>query len=1055
MSRSSRLCAAAAGCFAVLIAIPAQAQKRPEIHRLPLSPNGVIVEFHAPARAPGSPVRERFRRDLATMIYGKAAVATIRREYSVVFPGAALDGDPAVLRAIEALPYVKAIHPDLPVRALATGASLSQWGAMLRPATLATRGEGITVAVIDTGIDYAHPALGGGLGPGFKVSGGHDFVNDDEDPRDDHGHGTHVAGIIAADSEAMIGIAPGATLVAYKVLDASANGQQSDVIAALERAVDPNGDGDPTDHADVANLSLGGIGTPDDPQSLAVDAATAAGVIVCVAAGNEGSDPFSILSPGLARTAITVGAATEDGRVAPFSSRGPSVRLAAIKPDVLAPGTSVRSTAMGGSFLTKDGTSMAAPHVAGVCALIRALHAAWTPMQVKSAVTMTAGPIDAEVMTQGAGLLDVSAAVSAPLVASQSHFDFGLDAQQGGVWRRTQAIEVTNMTSTPSRYRVTAISGQEAIDVRATPALLELAPGATDTILVTITIDNTRAIANAAFLHGGSVTLASNGPSLHLPWGVVTSSRATLETEQAHGAFFVLADGIPRQPLWLSQNRAEVYAAAGEYEMVAVGYESQSGWPADVALVGATRDIAGDVLLSFTRADAPHRIVVRGTDPRGLPLSEGGTERYLARFHVHTPPLPCIRGLDLLTADGVLWTSDLHSGFTVKVGEVGADPASNRIVALQYPIVAGVFHDVILGTTPADLRRHPMRFVHSAGAAPRQMSLHSIVLGTASADDPLCSVVVASWPIAGAEWAGDLYANEENIAGQIMAVALQSSEHGHAPDVFTSALRVRDGRFIASSALQPSPLTYAAADGETITYGDGPVLVAAHVALSVPSLHACVRIVGAAGEARPRALESGEMTVYDDAGRVLLERRGDSVDTVLSTGDRAIVEFTTSTLSAAMHPMHATLSVVVDRTQDDTVPPRITSIAVVDGSARMTSTLRRGEAGALLFTVADAGADGANDPVVASETRAWFRAAGEGSWSPLAAVAIGEDGGLTATPLGVQYRAALDDAIAQRDVAIDLRIETADLAGNATTLVLEPAFTVVSVPTRRRAAGRR
>ena len=264
-----------------------------------------------------------------------------------------------------------------------------------------------------------------------------------------------------------------------------------------------------------------------------------------------------------------------------------------------------------------------------------------------------------------------------------------------------------------------------------------------------------------------------------------------------------------------------------------------------------------------------------------------------------------------------------------------------------------------------------------------------------------------------------------------------------------------NGRFIASSASQPSPLTYAAADGETITYGDGPVLVAPHVVLSATALHTCVRIVGAAGEARPRALESGVMTLYDDAGAVLFERDGDTVDTMLSPGDRAVVEFTTDTLSTAMHPMRATLSIVVDRMQDDTLPPGITSLVVVDGKAAMTSTLRRGEAGALLFTVADKGAGGAHDPVVASATRAWFRVAGGEAWSPLATVAIGDDAGLTTAPLGVRYRADLDDATAQQDVAIDVRIEIADLAGNVTTLVLEPGFRVVGVPTRRRATGPR
>src|SRR5262249_14447408 len=146
---------------------------------------------------------------------------------------------------------------------------------------LPTRGEGMRVAVIDTGIDYTHPALGGGFGPGYKVAGGYDFFNDDADPVDDNGHGTPEAGIIAADSHSLIGVAPRTTLYAFKVLGADGGGNSSDVIAGIEAAADPNGDGDPSDHLDVANLSLGGLGGADAPQSRAVDAAVAAGVVVC------------------------------------------------------------------------------------------------------------------------------------------------------------------------------------------------------------------------------------------------------------------------------------------------------------------------------------------------------------------------------------------------------------------------------------------------------------------------------------------------------------------------------------------------------------------------------------------------------------------------------------------------------------------------------------------------------------------------------------------------------------------------------------------------------
>jgi minor extracellular serine protease Vpr len=141
-----------------------------------------------------------------------------------------------------------------------------------------------------------------------KFAGGYDFVNYDSDPMDDQGHGTHVAGIVAANGN-VTGVAPDARIVAYKVLDEGGSGTDEDIIAAIEMTVDPNQDGDTSDHWDIISMSLGGSGDPFDAMSQAVDNAVDAGVVVVVAAGNSGPDSGTVDSPGCARKAITVGAA--------------------------------------------------------------------------------------------------------------------------------------------------------------------------------------------------------------------------------------------------------------------------------------------------------------------------------------------------------------------------------------------------------------------------------------------------------------------------------------------------------------------------------------------------------------------------------------------------------------------------------------------------------------------------------------------------------------------------------------------------------------------------
>lgn len=392
----------------------------------------------------------RFRDDLARLGAGRRAASgalSPGRELSRGFSGVALALSPEAAAGVRRLPYVRAVHPDVRVRASAEPRDGAGRPAFPLAAPGVT-GLGIRVAILDSGIDYRHPALGGGFGPGFKVAGGWDFVNDDADPADDFGHGTHVAGIVAASGAEMTGVAPGARLLAYKVLDAWGFGNASDILAAIDRALDPNGDGDPSDRAHVINLSLGAPGGPEDALSRAVDAAVAAGVVVCAAAGNSG-EILGIDSPGAAAGAITVGAADGSGAVASFSARGPNVRSYTIKPDLLAPGVAIRSTLPGGIFASKQGTSMATPHVAGAAALLLEAHPGWAPLRVKSALMSTARAAAGSVMETGAGIVDGARAAGAPLAFEPASLAFGVT--DGTMARVTTARSLSVIrTASPS-----------------------------------------------------------------------------------------------------------------------------------------------------------------------------------------------------------------------------------------------------------------------------------------------------------------------------------------------------------------------------------------------------------------------------------------------------------------------------------------------------------------------------------------------------------------------------------------------------------------------------
>ncbi|MFF3023839.1 S8 family serine peptidase [Gottfriedia sp. NPDC057948] len=235
-------------------------------------------------------------------------------EYTFVFNGVSLQVPKNKIDELRSLPGVKAVYLDQKYHAdLADSVPLigapDVWSKHDQNNQGIT-GKGVTVAVIDTGVDYNHPDLGGGFGQGHKVVGGYDFVNHDNDPMDDQGHGTHVSGIIAAHGK-VTGVAPDASITAYKVLNQYGEGNDSDIIAGIEASISP----DNPFPADVINMSISGPGDGNDPLSQAAQNAVDAGVVVVASAGNYGPGYGTIGAPAMAEGVLAVGASTSGIKV--------------------------------------------------------------------------------------------------------------------------------------------------------------------------------------------------------------------------------------------------------------------------------------------------------------------------------------------------------------------------------------------------------------------------------------------------------------------------------------------------------------------------------------------------------------------------------------------------------------------------------------------------------------------------------------------------------------------------------------------------------------------
>ncbi|KAK2043404.1 subtilase [Colletotrichum somersetense] len=362
-----------------------------------------IVEF-------ASGVHAKTKRDELSSEEGITVLTTFE---SAVFSGASLETDTHNLDTLRGLPDVVGVWPNGRVRLLApvrrqvlgaddptdAAAHAVHWATGVDELHAeGVLGQGVKVGIVDTGVWYRHAALGGGFGPGFKVAGGWDLVGDawklgaekqpDADPADEQGHGTHCAGILAGEADEKTGpagwrgVAPRASLYAYKVFGPGDGTDEATIIDAFLRAYD--------DGMDVITASVGGRGGfAENAWAVVASRIAAEGVVVTVAAGNSGSGGAYYANSGSAGENVLAVASAEvkrgnvtgdDGgavrRPSYFSSWGGLYDLS-VKPDVAAPGTDVFSTWFGGDdnqFAVLSGTSMATPYVAGVAALYISKH---------------------------------------------------------------------------------------------------------------------------------------------------------------------------------------------------------------------------------------------------------------------------------------------------------------------------------------------------------------------------------------------------------------------------------------------------------------------------------------------------------------------------------------------------------------------------------------------------------------------------------------------------------------------------------------------------------
>ncbi|GLY50513.1 S8 family serine peptidase [Lentzea sp. NBRC 102530] len=464
------------------------------------------------------------------------------------------------------------------------------------------RGDGVKVAVLDSGYDQAHPDLKS------VVDGSADFTG--EGVQDTDGHGTHVASTIAGSGAASQGryqgVAPGARLLVGKVLG-QFGGREDWVVNGMRWAVEQG--------ADVVNMSLGGgIGDGQDLMSQTLDELSASsGTLFVVAAGNNGVRE-SVGSPGAADRALTVANVDKRDQLNGTSSQGPRRGDFGLKPEIAAPGTDIVAAraagtwdeyAVGASYAQVSGTSMSSPHVAGAAAILAQQHPDWTGDQIKNALVGSSKRLPGiSTLAQGAGRLDVARAV-AQRVRVEGLAGFG--ATYGSAETR-RTLKYVNSGTTPVTLALELDTNHNALFTVAESVTVP-AGGSTTVELVARPGDRPPGEVSGAFLaRAGDVVLTTPVT------GQFNAERRTLTVKVP------TRSGTPFQTLVIVQDErtGQGYQAFTDTEEVSLTVPR-----GQYRVLGYIGDLVGGDTMFVQRADVVNDTTVEVDTKSGKPVTVG------------------------------------------------------------------------------------------------------------------------------------------------------------------------------------------------------------------------------------------------------------------------------------------------------------------------------------------------------------------------------------------------------------------------------------------------
>jgi subtilisin family serine protease len=1070
---------------ALLLSIPlfAQPNASVSIHTPkspPQSPFGthasepVIVEFKEPPLSHQPPGRRKRGVNLRDRLLADLGASAAKQRFEPLylehtFHGTALVVSRSEIARIRSLTYVKAVYPDVSVQAfeVVSGERMSAPAARQQ---FNVTGKGVRIGIIDSGVDFMHPVLGGGFGDGFKVSGGWDFVENDAIPQDNNGHGTHVASIAAGSGAEFSGIAPDATLFAYRVLDENGRGRTSHILAAMDRVLDPNGDGDYSDRMHIVNMSLGSEdGLPSDPAAVAADRLMQNGVLVVVAAGNSGygstapgaqnnymeNGAQTIGAPATSELALTVGSIKATGAMSEFSSKGPVPVSWALKPELVAVGSAVTAAVPGGGMAAKSGTSMAAPAVAGLAALLLEKRPGLSPHELKGLLTASAQAHVSPVFMRGAGEAFALAALRQSTTVTPSSLSFGFSAAASGPETRQKTVEVKNLGTASKSYTV-SVTGAAGFVPVVTPSTFTLQPGESRSISIVLTFSagSFPLQAGNVLMREGELVLQSDIESSRIPWILLRGARTVLRFTAPDP---VLA-GLGPNDYFTSWGRGKY----NHYYPVAPDKAELIG------LLDDTFDVLGvfeknlDIPhLTFNKsmvmqknngnqeishAQAVYQVTMNMTDASGKKLSAYDQHRW--QFYAE-PYRGHFIGFSSAVTDRFM-VPQFAQDEVVYVHHTASDANRQEVISPHFVALNGVSGPVSITNSIASLRRIPVQIelpLKESRMPVLQVETH-IGSGDAFGYGPLVAIYSTfESPVRNGETGFTLVTSPRNGTKHYHAATVRLGFADPAtPERVLVAMESQPVWLDAQSRVQSQmPMLSDLSDPaavlpDTIRFGNSPVFPFMRNFINLMgkgSLQFDPLVRGAHRETRADVLLAGRWEISDASGTTI--RQGafnESREMLTGLPDAITLKSVFESPFRTFANAKSTYVQPIDFTRADPGAPTVAYLRITGAQHQPKDRFEQYETVRLRFNALIMGFMSDRQPHPGQSSVQW-RKHGDTAWTAAPTAWSRQTNAVE----GLRFEADLSAATGENNAAFDIKLSLADSLGNRSEFLFEPAFT--------------